>query len=179
MAIAVPGAWLAVRTLAPEWLQPSVPQPVDCPQYLGESHKILSENSDPAPHDVAFSITPSDAFDGRVKVAFSWLNDVDVYRAAVAVSGVYGHPNPGDDFVAHAQSSATTGDCWNWYSSIPRMAAQPNSIHTSIDGLWANQEYCFYATYQATSKSSWSRPTEIKCFTTTWRPKWGIPEYPD
>lgn len=177
--LAVPGTWLAVRALAPELFQPPVPEPVACPQYLGESHEILSENPDSPPKDVTYSVTPSAAFPGRVKISFGWLHDTGVYRAAIAVSGVYGHSSSGDTFVAHAQRDASTGDCWNWYSMIHRNAAQPESIQTVVDGLWGNQQYCFYATYQANSTSEWSQPTQIECFETTWRSKWGTPEYPD
>lgn len=176
--VGLPAAWLAVRAVAPEPFQPPVPSAIDCPQYLGESHEILLKGEDSPPKNVAFAVTPSKAFDGRVSVTFSWLNEVGVYRAAVAISGVYGHPNPGDDFVVHAQPAATTGDCWNWYSYIPRKPAQPNSLNTVVDGLWANQEYCFYASYQKSEKSDWSQPSDIECFITTWKPKWGIPEYP-
>ena len=156
-----------------------MPEAIECPQYLGDAHRTLSEKAeDPAPHDVTYSVTPSRDFGGRVAVAFSWLNDVDIYRATVAISEFYGYPNTGDDFIAHAQPSAAAGECWNWYSSIPRMAAQPNSVHTTIDGLWPNQKYCFFAAYQASGEIEWSVPTDIVCFTTTWKSNWGSPEYP-
>ena len=181
LIVQVVGGWILERYPSfPEFSANSpAPSPVSCPSELEEAHGILSRNGrDPSPPKVSYSITPSQAFPGRVRVIFGWMNPVGIRRASIAVSGIYGYPNPGDDYISTEQTSAATGECWNWYSMIHRNGSQPEVVDNAIDGLWPNHTYCYFASYEGDDQDGWSKPTDIDCFETTWRDDWGTPEYP-
>ena len=181
LVVQVVGGW--ILNYLPSFPWPfhveATPTPKSCPQELTEAHQILADTGrDPAPQDVNHNVTPSQAFPGRIRVTFGWINEVGISRAGIAISGVYGEPNPGDDFISVEQTSAATGECWNWYRYIHRNGAQPEVANTEIDGLWPNQQYCYFASYEGDDRSGWSKLTDITCFDVTWYDDWGKPTYP-
>lgn len=182
----------------PPWTRPDVKV---CQSYLSESHDIFSRRSPEPPGSFlvtnGVSIMPSDRFPGRAKVTFGWLNSVPISQAAIAISGVYGEKLDSDQNTVLIQPDANPGDCYHWYSKQKPPANQGDVTKIVVEGLWPDHEYCFYAVYQpntvppdATEPGAdqasdgeklsygWSRPSDISCFTVTWKDSWVMPADP-
>jgi hypothetical protein len=149
-----------------------------CPQLFDQARLILDkEATAAAPGDPGANFTPSISLPGRMTLSVAWMNPVPLQEGVVAIAGRYGAQVASDYYIDHTQPSASPGECWNWYSYIPKDDSEPLKVQTSIDGLWPNERYCFYTAFK-TSAGAWSRPSEIKCLTSTWNSSWGTPAYP-
>lgn len=110
-------------------------------------------------------------------LTIAWLNSLPLQEGAVGIAGRYGTPAASDYYIDHHQPSAVTGQCWNWYSYIPKDDAQPLKMYTRIDGLWPDETYCLYTMFKG-SRGGWSQPTEVQCLTASWDSSWGAPASP-
>jgi hypothetical protein len=147
---------------------------ITCPRLFDKAHGLLDQPSGlAAPPLAGVAFTPSQELPGRVDLSLTWINPVPISQSAVAIQGVYGQADPGDDFIDKEQPAAATGECWNWYHFGPRDDAQPETVRLRVNGLWPKQQYCFYTVFRI--DKGYSRPTAIRCETATWQSTWGAP----
>jgi hypothetical protein len=147
---------------------------IKCARVFDGAHDLLAKESGlAAPPLAGFAFTPSQDLPGRVDLTLTWINPSPVYQSAVAIEGVYGQVDPGDYFIDHTEPAAATGECWNWYHYGIRDDAQPKTVELRVSELWPGQQYCFYTSFR--TAAGYSKPTEIRCATATWRPEWGTP----
>ncbi|UOZ10197.1 hypothetical protein [Amycolatopsis sp. WQ 127309] len=147
---------------------------VECPRLFDEAHELLIHQSQLAAPPVAGSaFTSSQELAGRVDLTVSWVNPTPLTQAAIAIEGVYGTNESGDDYIDHRQPAAAPGQCWNWYHFATRDDAQPAKVHFRVSALWPGQTYCFYTSFRI--DTGYSKPTDIRCEKASWKPEWGKP----
>jgi hypothetical protein len=150
---------------------------IACPRLLDGAHDLLEKESvRTAPPLAGVAFTPSQELPGRVDLSLSWINPVPISQSAIAIQGVYGQADSGDDFIVKEQPAAATGEYWNWYHFGTRDDAQPKTVRLRVSGLWPKQRYCFYTVFRI--DKGYSKPTAIRCETATWKSEWGAPAQP-
>jgi hypothetical protein len=146
---------------------------ITCPRLFDKAHRLLESSPLAAPPLAGFAFTPSQDLPGRVDLTLAWINPQPITKSSVAIEGVYGQVGPNDEFIDHRQPAATTGECWNWYHYETRDDAQPETVRLQVNGLWPEQQYCFYTAFR--TDKGYSKPTTIRCETATWKSTWGEP----
>lgn len=151
---------------------------INCPDLMTHAHQILmTESRAPAPPRASIRFAPSTYDAGRLDAYVAWQNRSDLSSSAIAVRGLYGERAKSDERIDHREPSASSGQCWNWYTYGARNDEQPQTVDILVPGLWPDQTYCFYNMFKLVG-SGWSKPTRIECLKTPWKESWGMPASP-